>query len=62
MEAELVHLTESDCELRVKRLIVPGSNVQILVSGQVIFGRVWLSTETGGQLFEVDVAVDPPSK
>ena len=56
MEAELLSLSESDLQLRVPRLIVEGSAVQVLTAKGVVFGKVWLCVPVGAEC-EIEVAV-----
>jgi hypothetical protein len=58
MEAELLSCTDSDLQIRVPRMILDGSAVQVLTPKGVVFGKVWLSLPVG-KGFEIEVAVIP---
>jgi hypothetical protein len=57
MEGELLSSSASDFRLWVPRWIIPGSAIQILISKQVVLGKVWFSTKAGTG-FEIEVAVE----
>lgn len=58
MRAVLLSSSESELRLRVPRWIIPGSTVQVLARGSVVFGKAWFTIQSGDG-FEVEVELQP---